>query len=277
MALTIELLYAKEDVPDFVAFLYSNNCFIRHRNSQKCTAILSLERAVNALVSDLLAPFGTYYIEKENHPQLLFFDSCGRQGHPRHLGKWGRCAGRIVWDDKDNIEAGELFRLIKNYIKKTYFYQRYNGNAKMRCYFGPHYQKLDNEYAQNPDADGTCPGYLRIICSPLQKAYITEMIDRILSSHGAIFQISSSWHQYWEDFELLELHVEFSYVGTLFDYNDFQQIAFAIAEKSSITRMSDSRNHMAAAAHSPLHMIKYGDGINMSFVMERLWQPNINS
>ena len=276
MAMSIEFLYAKEDIPDLVYFLYANDCYISHRNSCKCNDILPQNRAINALISDLCTPFGTYYIGRKNNTRLLLFDSCGRQGHPRHLGKRGRYAGKIVCDDRTHCDANDLYKLIKNYFKKNYSYQRYNGNARMSCYFAPNYLNFEKMYAQNPDPEGMCPGYLRIICASSQKQNYDKIIESIFSDN-AFDKIFIEWHRYWEDDELLELQIDFLYNSEKIDYEAFQCLSNKIVDKEYLTNMINNKLHMAAGVHTQLGMIKRNICINMSLVMEHAWLGNVSA
>lgn len=270
MAVSLEYLHAKEDIPEFIVFLYSIGSYIRHReNPYICQDILSQDRAVNALIDDLSASFGTYYIGKGNNAELLSLDSCGRQGHPRNLGRRGRFAGRIICDNKDDSEAMELFRQIRNYFRRTYNYQRYNGNARMSCYFGPHYQRLDNKYAIHPDAEGVCPGYLRIICREMHKESVSNLVAGVFSEYkAAIPYVSSEWCNYWQDTNLLELRVELLYHSSMIDYDKFLKIACVLHESSYIVNAKNCKLYMSAPAYYPLDMVKNDGRKRIFFIME---------
>lgn len=271
MARSIEFLHTEEDIPEFVSFLYMNDCYIWHRNSTKCQNVLLQEQAVCALTSDLFSPFGTYYIGRSENRQLLLLDSCGRQAHPRNLGKRGRYAGRIVCSEQTDLAAISLFKLIKSYFCKCYHYQRYNGAAKMRCYFAPHYMRLDEEYASAPDVVGICAGYLRVICMPSHKEYISNLTANVFGKYPAITVVSTKWHSYWEDGELLELQVALQYRSDNFSFEMFKEAAYSLADYYPLSNLRDRATEMSAAAHHTINTLKTEKQINMSFVMEHPW------
>lgn len=273
MATRIEFLHCKEDILEFVSFMYANDCYISHRNPHKCNVILSMELAANALCSDLFSPFGTYYIGKGSNRRLLDLVSCGRQGHPRNLGKWGRISGVITCEDKSNVEAYSAFKLIKAYFQRNYVYQRYNGNARMNCFFGPKYLRLDKEYSENPEPNGMCPGYLRIVCIPEQHNIVCELIEDVCSTKQAIHIISSEWNKYWKDPDLLEVRTEFLYDVSRMDFDKFARLAYTIAGNSKMTNMRNSRRYMSASADWPLNFLKKEKKRNMSFVIENPFSP----
>ena len=268
MALRIEFLQSKDDVHSFVAFIYTNGYHIRHRNPQKCNDILSIDRAANALCGDLFGPGNTYYIGKGNDKDLLGLVSCGRQGHPRNLGKWGRIAGVITCEDKGNAEAYYVFKLIKSFFRRTYIYQRYNGNARMSCFWGPNYLRLDKEFLEKPEPKETIPGFLRITCLPEQQRMVSMLIEDICLANQAIRISSSEWNQYWRDPELLEARTEFLCDSTQIDWDKFVSLALIIAGNTKMTNMRNSRRCMSASADWPLSYLRENKYRNMSFVIE---------
>ena len=256
MAITLEFLHASEDISDFINFLYDKNCVIRPRSGDCCDAQLDRTSAIVSLSSDLFAAIGTYFIETTTEKELLALDSCGRFSMPRYLGKRGRMAGRIICENKDNEVAITLFKEIKKYFRKNYHYQRYNGQARMSCYFAPYYLVQDQKYRSMPDSEEYCPGYLRIICVKESKESIENLLTHTMNLYPAITITTKNWYPFWPNSSYLELRAELMYDPRLLSYDTFTVLVNQLAGGIKGIRFLNNRYSMSASVDWPLRALQ---------------------
>jgi hypothetical protein len=256
MAITLEFLHASEDILDFINFLYDNNCVIRPRSGDCCDVQLDRTSAIASLSSDLFAAIGTYFIETTAEKELLALDSCGRFSMPRYLGKRGRMAGRIICENKHNEVAMTLFEEIKKHFRKNYHYQRYNGQARMSCYFAPHYLVQDQKYRSMPDPEEYCPGYLRIICVKESKESIENLLVQTMNLYPAITITTQNWYPFWPNSSHLEFRAELMYDPRLLSYDTFTLLVNQLAGGIKGIRFLNNRYSMSASVEWPLHALQ---------------------
>lgn len=206
--MALEFLQADGDIPEFVDYLYERGYALAHRCGPRRGIVLCRQDAIYALQDDLHTAWGTYVIGTPSRQQLLYLDSCGPQAHPSQLGRQGRFAGRIAFSAEKDPEAQQLMRLLRNYFRRTCAFQRYNGEARMSCHFGPHYQKEEAAFFADPRAEALCTGFLQVFYSPGQED--AEAAARLLD-RPEICNARISVRPYWADHSLVQLHVPFLY------------------------------------------------------------------
>lgn len=192
--MAIRFLQAKEDIHAFVDFLYEQGCVLSRSGGPLEGVILDRQAAEDSLVSDLSVSMrgsGYWIITTVKAQAYIILDmlSCGRESHPRCMDRMGRYSGYISHCcGMEKTEQGEaLLKEIKKFFKKEkYVFQHCQRLGSECSYFGPHYQKLDGEYAQNPEPTWLCPGYIRIVCALEYLDTVMLQMETVIAQHTAI-------------------------------------------------------------------------------------------
>lgn len=232
--MALEFLHADGDIPEFVDFLYEKGYALFHRCGTRRGLVLNRQEAVYAMQDDLHTSWGTYTIGSPSRRQILDLDFCGPQAHPSKLGRQGRLAGRISVPGEKDAESELLMRLLRNYFRRTYTFQRYNGAARMSCHFGPHYQKMEADFFADPRMESLCTGFLRMLCHPGQED--GDMAARLLD-RPEVRNAQISVRPYWADHGLVELYAPFLYDTTEFDCRAYADMAARLAGPGSDVRI----------------------------------------
>ena len=192
--MALRFLQAKEDVIAFVDFLYDQGYCIARSGGPLEGILLDRSSASDALTSDLVigTAGGCYWIVtmiEDRAYIILELESCGGWSHPRCTDRMCRYSGHISHCyGREKTEQGEaLLKDIKKFFQKEkYVFQHCQRFGRECSFFGPHYQKLDEEYAQNPEPTWLCPGYIRIVCGPQHVDTVTERMETLLPQYPAI-------------------------------------------------------------------------------------------
>lgn len=211
----LEFLQSDCDVDEFVTYLYEQGYSISHRCMQMRGIVMDRMTAIYELQYDLHRSFSSYHIGDSENNRILVMDSCCPQSHPSKLGRQGRLAGVIGHIDKENAQEKELMRQLRNYFRRKYKFQRYNGTARMSCYFGPHYQQMEAEFFADPRAENLCTGHLCLVCP----AGSAEM-EKERSVHALrqldIQNIRVTVRPYWPNPAIVQLDIPFLYYAPSF-------------------------------------------------------------
>ena len=211
----LEFLQAEEDIRAFLNFLYGEDAFLVRQGQA-----LSEERAFDGLNLDLYLTGGVYDICRDGE-RLLSMNSCSRDSHPRKLGKKGRQAGMIS-EISSSENATILIRQIKKYFLKHYTRAHYNGVARMVCYFGEHYAKLDADYQNHPEKDNICPGLIRILFEDDLFEEIRSTVTKTLADYPAIVIVEITEGKDWQQPERNEMRVVLSCDHSAFCFDDLK-------------------------------------------------------
>ena len=189
--MTLKFLQAREDIIAFVDFLYAKNYCIARSGGTLEGMLLDEQAAKDALISDLAISMRgvKYWIIVDAQYIILDMLSCGREAHPRCTDRMCRYPGFISHCyGREKTERGEsLLKEIKKFFKKEkYVFQHCQRFGRECCFFGPHYQTLDEEYAQNPEPTWLCPGYIRIVCPQRHVDTVEALMEQALPQHPAI-------------------------------------------------------------------------------------------
>lgn len=263
--MAIEFLYASEDIPSLVTYLYDNGFFLSRSAGIYRDKPLSSTEAESSLDSDLYFP-GTkvYWIGNEKSNHLLQFVPCGKQCDPCYVGKQGRAAGFLSTKSQVNTDSDSVIlqKLMRQYLKKHGIFQRYNGNARMNCFFLPNYRLKEERYLQNPYPDYLCLGTGRVICYRQKSVEIINKLESISIHFSAIQNCSLNIRDYWVNKDLEDIRFAFLCDHNLFTYLDFQRL---------IRWLSD--NQKSVVANQKLQM--FGESPPMSLVNAQANQPHM--
>lgn len=189
--MALKFLQTKEDAVAFVDFLYDMNYCIARSGGKLEGFLLDKQAAKDALTSDLTISMRgvQYWIIADAQYIILDMLSCGRESHPRCTDRMARYPGIISrCYGREKTEQGEaLLKEIKKFFKKEkYVFQHCQRLGRECSFFGPHYQKLDEEYAQNPEPTWLCPGYIRIVCAPEYLDTVMQRMEAVIAQYTAI-------------------------------------------------------------------------------------------
>lgn len=192
--MVIRFLQAKEDIHAFVDFLYEHGCVLSRSGGPLEGVILDRRAAKDSLVSDLSVSMrgaGYWIIITTEDRAYIVLDmlSCGRESHPRCTDRMCRYPGIISHCyGREKTEQGEvLLKEIKKFFKKEkYVFQRCQRLGRECSFFGPHYQKLDEKYKQNPEPTWLCPGHIRIVCATEYLDTVTRRMEEVIAHYPAI-------------------------------------------------------------------------------------------
>lgn len=263
--MSIEFLYAAEDIPDLVDYLYDNGFFFARSAGIYKGKPLSPSQAESSLESDLFFPGSkVYWIGNEKSGQLLQFVSCGKQSEPYYVGKRGRDAGFLSTRPHSDMDfdAILLLKSMRKYLKKHATFQRYNGDARMNCYFLPYYRLKEERYLQNPYPDYLCLGTGRVICYSHQKMEMIKKLETVSSCFPAIQNFIPIMRDYWVNTDLSDIRFTFLCDHNNFSFFDFQRL---------IRWLSD--NKKSVVANQKLQM--FGESPPMPLAKVQMEQPHI--
>lgn len=219
----LEFLQTDGDVEEFVNYLYEQGFSISHGCRQTRGIVLDRITAIHELQYDLHTGFSSYYVGDMANAQLLAMNSCCPQSHPSKLGRQGRLAGVIGHVNKDDFREKELMRLLRNYFRRNYKFQRYNGDARMSCYVGPHYLQMESKFFDDSRAEYLCTGYLSLICcsgrAEVEKERVANALKRV-----DVQDVQISVHPYWGDPALVRLHIPFLYYAPAFSVEVYSSV-----------------------------------------------------
>lgn len=219
----LEFLHSDGDIEEFVTYLYEQGYVLSHACRQMQGIVMDRVTAIYELQHDLHRGFGVYHIGDGENNRILAMTSCNAQSHPSKLGRQGRSAGVIGHIDKENEREKELMRQLRNYFRRNYKFQRYNGAARMSCHFGPHYQQMEAEFFADPRAEDLCTGQLCLVC-PAGR----EEIERERAIHGLkqldIQNIRVTLRPYWPNPALMQLDIPFAYYAPSFSEDAYASV-----------------------------------------------------
>lgn len=219
----LEFLQSDDDIENFVNYLYEQGFSISHGCRQMRGIALDRLTAIHELQHDLHTSFSSYYIGDTTNDLILVLDSCDPQSHPSKLGRQGRRAGVIGHIDKENAQEKELMRQLRNYFRRNYKFQRYNGAARMSCHFGPHYLQMESSFFDDPRSEDLCTGYLSLTChsyrAEIEKERALSALKRL-----DVQDIQISVHPYWCNPALVRLHIHFLYYAPSFSVEAYSSV-----------------------------------------------------
>lgn len=227
MEVGLEFLHSDEDIAEFVTYLYEQGFSLCHAYRHMRGVVMDPMTAVHELQHDLHTGFSSYYIgDAENH-RILVMTSCDSQSHPSKLGRQGRSAGVIGHIDKENANEKELMRLLRNYFRRNYKFQRYNGTARMSCHFGPHYLQMETEFFSDPRVEDLCAGYLSVTCpagrAEMEKERALEVLRKL-----DVQNVKISGHPYWGEPAFVRLQIPFLYYAPSFNVDGYSAVFSAL-------------------------------------------------
>lgn len=263
--MSMEFLYASEDIPALVEHLYDNGFFLARSAGENKGMPLSCSEAESSLDTDLFFPGSkVYWIGNEKSSHLLQFISCGKRSEPCYVGKQGREAGFLSTKPQTETDGDStsLQKLMRKYLKKYGIFQRYNASARMSCFFLPNYRLKEARYLQNPYPDHICLGTGRVVCYRHKSVEIIKKLETISSGFPAIQNCSLNLRDYWVNEDLDDIRFTFLCDRNLFTYFDFQRL---------IRWLSD--NQKSVVANQKLQM--FGESLPMSLVNEQADQPHM--
>lgn len=210
----LEFLQAREDTNAFVDFLYDQGYVFSRKTPPKARIPMERQFAKEALITNLITGFGTYYLGYPDAPELLTFESCGNESHPRCAGRMRRYTGAVILSDqyRENNLSVKLFKSIKKYFTEKYLFTRIHDDQRFKCYWGPEYQILDAQYMVNPEPTSICPGYIRIKCAPQFLYHAHKQLQDVLTVHTELQNAKIHQNQW-----AIEKHIVEAYLSFLFD------------------------------------------------------------
>lgn len=271
--MALEFLYAENDVPSLISALYDSEYYLSQSVGIYKDLPLSQIDAITALKTDLVLPgFTVYWVGRGENNQLLQFKSCGKQSHPSYVGKQGRVAGYLSISTRaePSDEAAKLLKMMRQYLRKNGLFRRYNGSARMSCYYLPNYSQLEENYLQRPFPEYVCRGTIRVICESDQVAGFIEKLEQISKCYPAI-ENGNVFANGYRGNKMSVICFEFLCNHKLFSFSDLMQMIQWISEnkKSAVCNQK-----LQMIAESPPMSIKNHLGIQASIVIfiDNPWQ-----
>lgn len=268
--LRLEFLQSDGDIVEFVNYLYEQGLSISQRCKQMCDVELDRITAIHKLQHDLYTSWGTYFIGDEANKRLLMLDSCGPQSHPSKLGRQGRLAGVIGHVDKDNAIEKELMRLLRNYFRRNYKFLRYNGVARMSCYFGPHYLRMEADFFDDPRAEDLCGGYLCLICCSDRVEFEKERAANALNRLD-VQNVQISVRPYWNNPGQMQLHIPFLYYAPSFSVEEYSSVFSELSFNGRIRFGSSNINFSFRNNLSPNALTDQTAANCIDLLLQRPW------
>ncbi len=225
--MALEFLYALEDIPSLVFFLYENGYYISKGKDLQSNRLLTPNDAISALSTDLLLPGSkVYWIGQGEQRFVLQFISCGNQSHPCCLGREGRAAALLSSRSQSGLKesADKLQKILRGYLKKNGSFLPYNGKARMSCYFLHNYLALEEDYLCTPFNDPICRGVIRVLCSQMQVNTVTENLGRIAKQYPAIVPGRMHIFTNWGNHEVADICFEFLCDRSNFSFSDLHNL-----------------------------------------------------
>lgn len=265
--MALEFLQAEGDIPEFVGYLYDLGCILTYRCGPRRGTHLDRETAVNKLRHDLFMWGSAYLIGTPERPMILSFNSCGPDGHPSLLGNWGRIAGRIAHYNKDDPAEKELMKRLQSYFRRNYSFRRYNGDARMSCHFGPHYQAMEAAFFADPRHAELYAGYLFLLCRPERADTEMQRAEEVLKKLD-IQDAQFTALPYWDDPGLTALHIPFLHHAPSFSEKGYTA---ALSELCStpLRFHSGNRSFGFLNARSPEDLLRQKDACFVYAVLQR--------
>lgn len=270
--MALEFLHAEGDIPEFVDFLYEKGYALSHRCGPRRGLNLSRQDAVYAMQDDLHTSWGTYVISGPRGNPVLHLDSCGPQAHPSKLGRQGRFAGRIAWPGEKTPESEQMMRLIRNYFRRNYTYQRYNGDVRMSCHFGPAYQKTEAEFFACPGANRLCTGFLQIIC-PAEQADGEARAAAGLLDRPDVRDVRISVRRYWADHAWMQVRIPFLYDTEDFNCDGYVDLVARLCGSASAVRTQADHLFISVTNRIPVVPGDDGQAKYVALLLARPWIP----
>lgn len=212
--MALKFLQAEGDVVEFIDFLYNQNCCIARSGGILEGVLLDKQSCKDALISDLTISMRgvQYWVVANNRSIILDMVSCGRESHPRYLGRIARYPGIIshCYGREKTARGEELLKDIEKYFKqKNYTRKSCQKLGGERSFFGPHYKKLDEQYALQPEPNWLCPGYVRISCPRDCLAVARGRMEQVLGQYPAITPSSPVCKYARDHKENIEVYIGF--------------------------------------------------------------------
>lgn len=244
----LEFLQAKGDIVEFIDFLYDQGYYLSQSCGKMSGIILDRQSAKDAQISDLVIYSAVYWIGRGSEPKLLEIIGCNRQSHPRCVGRMGRSAGVIgICHGGEPIPASvELYNSIKKFFKRNYTFQRYNGNARTSCYFGPFYKAAEEIYLQNPEPAHICPGLVRLVCTQDSVEIVQERLQSTLPLYPAIEGSTPVWKKDRDDYGKMELYTSFLCDRSKFDVAQLKELTGKLSCEKSRIIIRNEKRYMAS-------------------------------
>ena len=263
-------MHADGDIKEFVTYLYEQGYSLSHSCRQMRGIVMDRMTAIYELQHDLHRGFGVYYIVDTANTRILTMDSCCAQSHPSKLGRQGRSAGMIGHIDKENAQEKELMRQLRNYFRRNYKFQRYNGAARMCCHFGPHYQRMESEFFADPRAEGLCIGHLCLVCTFGRAEVEWERAVHALNRLD-IQNIRVTLRPYWPNPALAQLDIPFVYHAPTFSADAYSAVFSELSFDDKIQFRSFNQTHSFRNSLMPDALTDQSDANCIDLLLQRPW------
>lgn len=276
--MALEFVYSMEDIPNFVGYLYDNHYYLSRGAGLYKGKILSEIDANSALSSDLLFS-GTkmYWVGNKKKSRIMQFSSCGKESHPRYLGKQGRSVGLFSQSGEieDKSEALVLQKSVRAYFRKNGSFRPYNEIARMSCFFLRNYIELDERYALKPLPNNICHGAIRILCIKSQTEYYTNKINDVLHGFQGVDPDNLLVHKYWGEHQLTEICADFLCNRDCFLLSDLEQMIRTISDNNKAVIMNQ-KLHMLAKSVPNSSSCSSVDAPIISIQIDNPWECWLN-
>lgn len=266
----LEFLQTDDDIEEFVSHLYDQGLLLSYRRKAMQHILLDRDAAIHALQYDLYTKGSGYYLSDAGNSPLLILDSCEEQSHPSKLGRQGRMAGLICHIDKNNPKEKELMRQLRNYFRRNYKFLRYNGETRMSCHFGPHYQQMEADFFADPRAEDLCVGYLCLICHPEQAEMEKERAADALKRLD-IQNVQISMRPYWCNPSLIQLHIPFLYYTPSFSVESYSSVFSELSFNGEIRFSSSNFRFSFQNVASPDALVEQEKTNYVKVLLQRPW------
>jgi len=275
--MALEFLYAENDIPSFISTLYDNKYYLSRSAGLYKDQPLSYSDAASALRTDLQLP-GTkvYWVGKGDQIHLLQLTSCGKQSHPCYAGKQGRIAGFLSSETQPETasESSNLLKIMKHYLKGNGSFRRYNGNARMSCYFLTNYNKLDEAYLHKPFPDHICRGVMRVLCDETHKTDIIPKLDKAPEKYPAIEKNKMIVNENWANHDISEILFDFLCDRNLFSAADLQNLILWLSDGQKSVMYNQKLQMIAESP--PMSFKNFPEEAQIVIFIDNPWQCWIN-
>lgn len=251
--MALRFLHAKEDVIDFIDYLYAQGYSIARSGGVLEGVILDRQAAQAALISDLvLSMHGVNYwivTNQENISYILLeLESCGRESHPRSADRAGRYSGIIAhcYGREKTEQSENLMKSIRRFFRKNYSFQHCQRAGRDCAFFGPHYQKLDEAYTKNPDPSWLCPGYVRMVGSPDMAVTMTEKLKEVLPQYPLLTHGEPICKHARDHKEFMEVYVSFLWDHRKGDLSKLNEFVSRLDSAQGCAKGRDEKRYMIA-------------------------------